>query len=1178
MKLRPLVTLVLIGLAACKAGEPPLFELRSPRETGITFANTLQEDDSLYNPIDFDYIYNGAGVAVGDFNNNGYQDVFFAGNMVSSRLYLNHGDFRFEDVTEAAGLTTDVWATGVSVVDINQNGLLDIYLSVAGPHVDRRANLLFVNQGPDENGVPRFTEEAEAYGLADTGYTTHAVFFDYDGDGLLDVYLLNNALELFSRNMIRPRRVDGSASSTDRLYRNNGDGTFTDVSREAGILIEGYGLGVVVSDLNENGLPDIFVSNDFQSNSLVWINNGDGTFTNRAAEYLKSTTHNGMGADIADFNNNGFPDIIAVDMLPRDNLRKKLMLGGSNYDMFHLALDMGYHPQYTRNTLQLHNGLLPSGDPSFSEIGQLAGVHDTDWSWAAFFADFDNSGWKDLFISNGYRRDVTNLDFIAYGQETRGLGIDDVDRRQRLLQMLWDLPDVKLPNYIFRNDRDLTFADVTVEWGLNVPSFSTGAVFVDLNNDGDLDLVVSNIDGEAFVFENRSERFVDRNFLRIQLNGPQGNLGGYGAKVYVRHGGQLQYHYHSPYRGYKSSNEQLAHFGLGAATSVDSLEIVWPDGSYQLLTDVAANQVLDVRHADAGPRPAGNRPAKDRLFERVPADNGLGVVHRGRRIADFKHTPLLPHKHTQGGPGIAVGDVTGNGLDDVYLGADKDEPKQLLLQVAPGRFEPRTLEGDEQFHDMGALFFDANQNGHLDLYVVSGGGHLTNDHSIFQDRLYLNDGHGDLTRADHALPEIDASGSCVVGADFTGNGRIDLFVCGRIRPGEYPMAARSYLLRNDSEPGGAPRFTDVTGELAPGLAEIGLASSALWTDFDGDGLVDLIVVGEWMPITFLRNVGGRLENVSASTGLGRTNGWWNSIVAGDFTNNGRIDYVVGNLGKNSEYQASEREPVRLHAADFNSNGRIDPILSYYIQGRSHVAHPRDVLIDQMLAMKGRFPTYTEYGSATFDRTLSREERDRAEVFEAVIFDSVLLENQGDGRFAMRPLPIGAQLAPIFGMLVNDFDGDGNLDVLLTGNSHATDTRVGWYTASTGGMLRGDGAGNFEFVDGVRSGFHVDGDAKAVAEVVIDDERSLVLVSQNRDSMKAFSLTRNGHSARVRLEPGDTHADLTFRDGRRQRREFHHGSTYLSQSSRFLNLPAGLDKAVIHGANGKSRVVGGDGGS
>jgi enediyne biosynthesis protein E4 len=826
MILRSLPPLVLFGLAAAcgRSGEPTLFELRPSQHTGITFSNALQEDDTLYNPLRFDYIYNGAGVGVGDFNNNGYQDIFFAGNMVSSRLYLNHGEFRFEDVTDQAGVTTDVWATGVTVVDINQNGLLDIYVSVGGPHEDRRANLLFVNQGPDENGVPRFVEMAEEYGIADTGYATHAVFFDYDGDGFLDLYILNNALELFSRNSVRPRRMDGSGASTDRLYRNNGDGTFTDVSREAGILIEGYGLGVVVSDLNDNGLPDIFVSNDFQSNSLVWINNGDGTFTNKAAEYLKSTTHNGMGADVADFNNDGLPDIVAVDMLPRDNQRKKLMLQGSNYDMFHMALDLGYHPQYMRNTLQLHNGITPSGSPSFSEIGQLARVHDTDWSWAAFFADFDNSGWKDLFVSNGYRRDVTNLDFIVYGQETRGFGVDEADRRQRLLNHLSELPEVKLPNYIFRNNRDLTFTDVTVPWGLDVPSFSTGAAFADLNNDGDLDLIVSNIDGEAFIFENRSERFGDRNFLRIDLQGPQGNLGGYGAKIYVRAGGVLQYHYHTPYRGYKSSNEQIAHFGLGSLAAVDSLEIVWPDGSYQLLTDVPVNQVLALRHADAGPRPPGNHPPKNHLFQRVPPKQGLGFVHQGRRLADFKHTPLLPHKHSQAGPGLAVGDVTGNGLDDVYVGADRGEPKQLLLQVAPGVFEPWTLRGDEEFHDMGAVFLDAKGNGHQDLYVVSGGGFLPSDPSDYQDRLYLNDGRGNLTRAPDALPAIHASGSCVVAADFTDDGKLDHFVCGRNRPGEYPMAPRSYLLRNDSEPGGAPRFTDVTDELAPRLAEIGLVS------------------------------------------------------------------------------------------------------------------------------------------------------------------------------------------------------------------------------------------------------------------------------------------------------------------------------------------------------------------
>lgn len=1176
---RLLVALIALALAACGSQEPSLFLLRSAEETGITFANLLEEDDSLYNALDFDYIYNGAGVGVGDLNNDGLQDVFFAANMVSSRLYLNGGDFRFEDVTEAAGLATDAWATGVSMVDIDQDGLLDIYLSVAGPDSeDTRANLLFVNQGADEDGVPRFVEQAEEYGIADTGYSTHAVFMDYDRDGLLDLYVLTNALESFHRNLIRPKRMGGEASSTDRLYRNNGDGTFTDVSREAGILIEGYGLGVVAADLNGNGWTDIYVANDFLTNDLVWVNNGDGTFTNRAGDYLKHQSHNSMGVDIADFNNDALLDIMVADMLPRDNLRKKLMLAGSNYDAFHMKLGLGYEPQYVRNVLQLNNGIGPGGEPSFSEIGQLAGVHDTDWSWAPLFVDVNNNGLRDLLVTNGYRRDVTNLDFIAFSQESQTMQ-GDADRTTGLLEALRALPEVELPNYVFRNNGDLTFTDETEAWGLDIPSYSTGAAFADLNNDGDLDLVISNIDGEAFVFENRSESLPDRNFLRVALEGPPGDVDGYGAKLMIRYGAEVQYDDYSPYRGYKSSVEQVVHFGLGAVTRVDSLAIEWPDGSSQVLRDIAANQVLTLRHADAN-RGESTKQAlessaleRDYLFDARSLENGLDFRHESRELADFKHTPLLPHKHSQNGPGIAVGDVTGNGLEDVYIGTGRGQEKAVFLQTEPGRFMRSAIDDDETFEDMGALFFDANGDGRLDLYVVSGGGFLTNYPAEYQDRLYINDGGGTFRRAeDEALPEVVSSGSCVIAADYDGDGRLDLFVCGRIRPGEYPLPARSYLLRNESEPGGPVRFADVTDEVATGLADVGLVTDALWTDFDQDGSIDLILVGEWMPITFFRNDGGRFVDITDATGLGKTNGWWNSIVAGDFDNNGRVDYIVGNLGLNSEYRASEHEPMRVHAADFDNNGSIDPVLSYYIQGESHAAHPRDALIGQMIPMRGRFRSYEDYGNATLTQTLSAEERDRALMLESVTFETSYIENLGDGQFERRALPLRAQFAPTFGMLVNDFDADGNLDATLVGNSHATEPRIGWYTASTGSFLRGDGRGTFEYADGVQSGFFVDGDAKGIAELVLDEARSLVLVTQNNDDLRVFSPPPvEGHRL-IRPEPLDAYAVLTFPDGSQRRHEFYYGSTYLAQSSRQLRVPPGAESVVIHDSSGATRTV------
>lgn len=685
-----------LALALCCAAcggdrQPAVFELLSPRETGIRFANTLQEDDSVYNPTDFDYLYNGGGVGVGDLNNDGRPDLYFAGNMVTSRLYLNRGGLRFRDVTEVSNAGTRAWATGVSMVDINQDGLLDVYVCVAGPGPEAsRANLLFVNQGVGADGVPRFREEAGKYGIADTGYSTHAAFFDYDRDGDLDLYVLTNGLEEGNRNEIRPRRVNGESHTTDRLYRNDG-GTFTDVSRQAGITIEGYGLGVAVSDLNEDGWPDVYVSNDFLGNDLVWINNGDGTFTDRAAQYLKHQSYNAMGTDVADFNNDGRVDIAVVDMLPPGNERRKMMVPGGNYDRFHMALEQGYQPQYVRNTLQLNQGPGPDGVPRFSEIGQLAGIHATDWSWAPLFADFDNDGLKDLFVSNGYRRDVTNLDYISYSLDAQSLA-QPAERMQYLRKALRALPEVRLHNYLFRNEGDLTFSDRSRPWGMRDARFSNGAAYADLDGDGDLELVTNNLDGPASVYENRSRELGRGGYLRVVLRGPAGNRGGYGAKVLVVAGGRRQYLELSPYRGFQSSVDDALHFGLGAARTVDSLRVSWPDGTTQLLTGLAASRVVTVDHREARPAPPAAEAVPARLFRAFDAAAyGLGYRHQERRFADFKLTPLLPRSHSQEGPGMAVGDVDGNGLDDVFVGADRDQPRSLFLQAAPGRFRRTAL-------------------------------------------------------------------------------------------------------------------------------------------------------------------------------------------------------------------------------------------------------------------------------------------------------------------------------------------------------------------------------------------------------------------------------------------------------------------------------------------------------
>lgn len=1164
-------------LVGC-ADQDPLFERLPAEETGVDFVNTITENDSLLNPFDLEYIYNGAGVGVGDFNGDGLPDLYFAGNTVDSKLYLNQGDFRFEDVTEATGVAApDAWATGVAVVDINQDGRSDLYLSVAGPGaVETRANRLFVNQGVDGDGVPRFEEQAEAYGLADTGYSTQAAFFDYDRDGDLDLYLLTNALEDIDKNAPRPKRDEGRAPSTDRLYRNNGDGTFTDVSAAAGIQMEGYGLGVAVSDINKDGWPDVYAANDFITNDLLYVNNGDGTFTNKAGEWLKHQSHNGMGVDVADFNNDTRPDIAVLDMLPPGNQRRKMMLSGFSASSLRRAIEFGYQPQYVRNTLQLNNGVSPEGMPTFSEIGRLAGVQATDWSWAPIFADVDNDGWKDLFVSNGYGKDVTNQDYVEYGSQVRAFGTQEANRQEQL-EALKDLPTVWLDNVIFQNDGDLTFTEKTDSWGLDIESLSTGAALADLDQDGDLDLITNNINDEAFIFANRlREQDTTATYLRVQLDGPAGNRRGLGAKVMLHNDGQVQYRDHNPYRGYKSTLGPTVHFGLGTARQVDSLEVVWPDGRYQLIAGVEANQTITLHHAAAGSSEGDGRgpsasPNAQPLFAGEAQSRGLSHTHNEYVVSDFERTPLLPHKLSKGGPGIAVADVNGDGLDDVFVGADRRRERTLFLQSLDGSFERRKVPMEaNRYEDMAPLFFDADGDGDQDLYVVSGGNAAPPADPSYQDRLYLNDGSGTFRRAEDALPQMYTSGSVVTAADYDGDGDLDLFVGGHHIPRRYPLPPRSYLLRNDSEPGRV-QFTDVTNDVAPALAEVGLVTDALWTDYDRDGQRDLLIAGEWMPLTLFENRGGTLVDATAAAGLEHTVGWWNSLASGDFDRDGDTDYLAGNLGKNTKFEASAAEPVRVYAKDFDQNGSVDPVITRYIEGTEYPVAPLNQLVKQIPGMDYRFSSYASYAEATFEDVFREDELEGAYTAAATHFASSYLENRGDSAFAVQPLPLRAQFAPVYGMAPGDYNGDGHLDALLVGNSHATETLSGWYDAMVGVLLRGDGTGGFEPVNYAESGFFVDGDAKALATVASASGASLVVASQNDGPLKAFARSR-GAVRTKRLQPGDRHALLTFEDGTTRRHEFHYGATYLSQSSRVLRLPPSVVEAVVVDRQGQRRPL------
>ena len=1161
-KITAIITFLLVMVSCGKSR----FAEMKPGSTGIDFANTLIYADSL-TILDFEYMYNGAGVGIIDANNDGLLDLYFTGNMVSSRLLLNLGKWKFKDVTEFAGVGTTGWANGVSIIDINQDGLSDIYVSLGGPRgrTDRdRANLLFINNGPSgDQGIPTFTESAAAYGLDDTEYSVQATFLDYDKDGDLDVYLLSNALVNFNRNTSKPRELTGKEPSVDKLYRNNGDLTFSDVSKEAGILVEGFGLGVEICDINQDLWPDIYVANDFLTDDLIYVNQQDGSFKNQPGQYIKHQTFNGMGADLADINNDGLSDIVVLDMYPADNRRRKLTMMGNNYDEFHTGLSYGYQPQYVRNTLQLNNG-----NGSFSEIGQLAGIDATDWSWSPLLADYDNDGLKDLFITNGYRQDITNLDFMVYGQQVLQMGTDEANKKQRL-EALNKLPGIKIANYMYKNNGDFYFSDVTKDWGLSTPTYSNGAVYGDLDNDGDLDLVINNIDQPASVYQNMSEREHSMNYLRIQFDGPPLNREGIGAQVYLKYQDQVQHQFYTPVRGYISSVEPFLHFGLGDVTSVDQLEVLWPDGEQQIIKNVAANQTLKLEFSQAQIR-SYDKPAQTSIMKRV--DDGLGInfVHQENQYVDFKLQPLLPHMHSRNGPGLAVGDINGDDLEDFYIGGATGFPGKLFVQQPTGGFLSGTLGQDSLYEDMGVVLFDADNDTDLDLLVVSGGAVHIKESALYTDRLYLNDGKGNFTKTTDVLPDIRQSGSSALAADYDRDGDLDLFIGGRVVSGEYPLPAYSALLRNDSRPGDQAKFTDVTEELATGLSEVGLVTSALWTDYDNDGWVDLIVVGEFMPFHFFHNEQGRLVDRTQDSGVTHSSGWWNSLVGGDFDQDGDTDYLAGNLGLNTRFHATPDEPLCIYAKDYDKNGRIDPVMCYFVQGKNYLAHSRDDMIEQINAMRARFRTYGDYAEATFDRSFLPEEINTAYVVKSENFASCYIENLGAGRFELKLLPIEAQFSPIYGMTVDDYDQDGDLDVLTAGNFYYPEVSIGRYDASIGLYLAGDGTGNFKPMKVSESGFFADGDAKGMAQIRTTDHKSLILVANNADRLDVFQTDSPANS--FTAENQDAYAVVKLKDGRSYRQEFYYGSTYLSHTTRSFTFTDAVESVEVYDYSGNKRTI------
>jgi hypothetical protein len=1159
-----------------------LFRSVPPEKSGIKFRNQLQETDSA-NSIFYEYYYNGAGLAIGDLNNDGLSDIVFGANMSECKVYLNKGNLSFSDITEKSGINTSgKWITGVSLVDINHDGWLDIYLCAAGNINYDYHNLLFISSGDRENLT--FTECASIVGLDDDGYSTQALFLDYDRDGDLDMYLVTAAMTIPNKNAIRLRKNDGSMINTDRLYRNDGIDpatklpVFRNVSKQAGITWDGFGLGAAVCDINRDGWPDIFVGNDYISNDLLYVNQCDGTFSEMVKDYLGHLSNSTMGVDVSDFNNDGLIDIFTLDMQPEDYFRKRIMAGNMRtYNRYLNELKAGYSPQYVRNMLFMNNGEL-MGQYRFSEIGQLAGISETDWSWAPLFADFDNDGYKDLFIGNGIGHDMTNMDFstlwLTKKKESPKMEFtvlyrilkSDLDKRG----------NVKKPNVAFRNSGGLIFENATVEWGLDQPLYSTGSVFSDLDNDGDLDLVLNNINDLAAVYENRTihpgSSNQGRHFLLVHLSGDSLNKGGIGAKMNLFYNNKQQYYEHFPVRGFQAMVDPKIHFGLGEATLIDSLHIWWPDGKEQTLNNFPADQLLTLNYSQASSNPQHeiSTQADNKIFSSLPGNTKIIYAHNEKLFIDFDFQPLLPHQYSQEGPGIAVGDVNSDGLDDFFIGGSTGFSGSIFIQGKTGRFSSYTLPGNNNFEDMGALFFDADGDGDDDLYVVSGGSGLPPGSSFYADRLYINNGRGEFELYENVLPDIRVCGSMVTACDFDKDGDPDLFVCGRVDLENYPLPPRSYLLRNDSK-GGVVKFTDITSQVCPDLVRPGLIAAALWTDFNNDGWSDLILAGEWMPLSFYKNVQGKLINITSTTGLENYTGWWNSLIASDFDKDGDTDYVAGNLGLNTQYKVSQDQPMRITAKDFDRNGSLDPVCSYYVQGISYPIYQRNQLLAQIPSLKNRFKTYEDYARASMDDIFPEDSYKDAYIRDARFFESAYIENLGGGSFKLHPLPLEAQVAPLSGMLSDDYNYDGNPDILIVGNYYSTTISDGRYDASIGLLLTGNGKGEFSPVPGRESGFYADGDAKAMAELVMKDGSSLILVARNSDSLKVIKTIPRSKQT-IRLKRDDVSAELIYKSGEKEYREFFFASGYMSQSSRVCKVPESVVSVWISNYKGEKREI------
>lgn len=1159
MRHKIILLLFSIPLFYSCTSEPTRFSLLDKSDTGVDFRNDIIENDSI-NILTFDYTYNGGGVAIADFNNDGLNDVFFSANMTGNKLYLNLGDLKFKDVSENAQIGGDSkWCTAAIAVDINADGWMDIYVptsSTTNSLPELRSNLLFINQGNAEEVT--FVESSAEYGVNDDGFSEGAAFFDYDNDGDLDLYVLTNVID-HTPNQFRKKVVDGSYPNTDRLYRNDfdkdlGHSVFTDVSNEAGILIEGFGLGINITDINRDGWKDIYVTNDYAADDILYINNHDGTFTDKAKFYFKHTSNSAMGNDIADINNDGYADIIALDMMPKDNYRKKMFVSGTNPDNFRSSDQFGYTYQYMRNTLQLNN----STNGNFQEIGLLAGIAETDWSWTPSLADFDNDGFRDLLVTNGFPKDVTDKDFVIYRAEASQIASKEM--------LLSQIPEVRISNYGFRNVGNLEFQDMTKEWGLEIPSFSSGASYGDLDNDGDLDYVVNNTNDYAFIYKNgtKNDETKIANFLNIKFKGEKDNKQGIGVILIGTIENENDYFFElNPYRGYKSTIAAESHIGLGSLKTLKKLKVIWPNGLSEDFENISANQFITIHQKDAKiPYVWNNAKSEITIFNEIP---NFPYVHEEFPFSDFNIQNSMPFSVANMGPGMAVGDVNGDNLEDVFISGAKFKRGTFMIQNADGNFSKQYLLPDidttqKRSEDTGVLLFDADGDGDKDLYIVSGGNEDFPNAESFADRFYENLGNGKFVANNQAIPKNSISGACVRAADYDGDGDLDLFISGRNSPMQYPKATSSKVLRNDSK-AGKPKFEDVTAKVAKGLEDIGMICDALWSDYDNDGDKDLILVGDFMTIRIFENTNGSFKMLE-NTGLENYSGIWNSITSGDFDQDGDIDYVVGNVGENALFKGTKEQPAMLLSGDFDNNDRYDVLpFKYFPDGKGGTVlapyNGKDDISRQFNPFRTRFTTFKEFAEATFDNILTKDEMATATKHYLNHNASSYIENLGHGKFSLNKLPKEAQFAPINGLITDDFNQDGNLDVLMIGNNFGNEFMVGKMDAFNGLLLLGNGKG--QFVANKNSGINVPGDARSLVKLYNAKNEELILASQNKGKAKLYTTVNKGELRALKDNESEVSYEL---NGNKILMEKYFGSSFLSQSSRQVLIPNGAKNILI----------------